>query len=328
VEQTLIGNKTKQAVAERYQGTRPYQEDDYGLYQQQDSLLILLCDGMGGAKGGALASQTVVQHFMQYFSDFEQEKLPERLQNALKKAHQQLQAQVKQDPDLGGMGCTLVAGWIEKNQLHWISVGDSPLWCYRQGKLIRLNQDHSMRSVLAEQVSQGKISAEEANVHPDRNGLLSAVSNDPIEEIDLNHCPLQPNDWLIFASDGLFSLSDQQISQQCESHTDAESLVNALIQQVKDEQKTSQDNTTVIGYRVAQQPTIATPISPPKKPFQWKALLLATILFGLGILSTLAYLQFSTETPVEVIKTPLLEITPIAEASTAIIVIPTASTPP
>ena len=74
------------------------------------------------------------------------------------------------------MGCTLLAVVLAQEGLYWISVGDSPLWLWRAGRLHRLNQDHAYRSILAHRVHEGEMSADDAARHPDRNALISAVT--------------------------------------------------------------------------------------------------------------------------------------------------------
>ncbi|MCK7461533.1 MAG: protein phosphatase 2C domain-containing protein [Sphingobacterium sp.] len=123
--------------------------------------------------------------------------------------------EVATDPDnLRGMGCTLLAVVLTAEGLYWISVGDSPLWLWRRGRLRRLNQDHAYRSVLAEQVSAGEISAVEAASHPDRNALISAVTGEDLELVDLSRqpCTLKPSDQILLASDGVLTLSEQEIA--------------------------------------------------------------------------------------------------------------------
>ena len=73
------------------------------------------------------------------------------------------------------MGTTLVAAIVSPEHLYWISVGDSPLFLYRSGKLERLNEDHSLTPLIEQRVRIGEMSQEEADHHPDRHTLQSAL---------------------------------------------------------------------------------------------------------------------------------------------------------
>ena len=112
------------------------------------------------------------------------------------------------------MGCTLLAVVLAEEGLYWISVGDSPLWLWRRGRLRRLNQDHAYRSILAAEVSAGEISAADAFRHPARNALVSAVTGDEVELVDLPRQahPLKPGDQMLLASDGLLTLGENEIA--------------------------------------------------------------------------------------------------------------------
>jgi hypothetical protein len=148
------------------------------------------------------------------------------------------------------MGCTLVGAAITEGGLQWISVGDSPFWLFRGDRLIRLNADHSMAPLLAEQVAAGKMSAEEAAHHPQRNALRSAVIGDSLPLVDLKDTPmaLEPGDRLVLSSDGLETLSDDEIAEVLREGAadDPESLAARLLAAVEARNRKGQDNTTVV----------------------------------------------------------------------------------
>jgi serine/threonine protein phosphatase PrpC len=102
---------------------------------------------------------------------------------------------------------------VAGDRLFWISVGDSPLYLYRGGQLVRLNDDHSMAPQIDLMARQGIIDAETARTHPQRNCLTSALIGADIPEVD---CPdaafdLRPGDLVVAASDGLQFLPDAAI---------------------------------------------------------------------------------------------------------------------
>ena len=232
-------------------GARSAQEDysRFSLVPAGTALLAVLADGVGGQTGGQVASQTAVNSFLATFNASSATSVAAKLGAALNQANTVLAVSVNNRPELDGMGCTLVGVHIGEHGLQWISVGDSPLFLFRGGKLIRLNADHSMKPVIEEAVRQGKISQEDALRHPDRNAIRSAVSGEALTMIDtpVAPMPLNKRDVILLASDGLLTLSVDEIVKVLGDHADAlpQVIANALVKAVTSKQKPRQDNTTV-----------------------------------------------------------------------------------
>lgn len=236
----------------RMQGERPYQEDFDGVFTPPQvlgagDLVLVIADGMGGEHGGERASHLVVSTFIDAYAAIPVTTIPERLRRALLHANRELALEVAGDPAIRtGMGCTLLAVVFDQQALYWISVGDSPLWVWRHNVLTRLNQDHSYRYVLAQQVAAGELDEEIANRHPDRTALLSAVTGSELNLIDLREqpYPLEKDDQVLLASDGLFTLTEQQIALHMQNH---EALsCQRLLNRVVAAAHAYQDNTTVM----------------------------------------------------------------------------------
>lgn len=238
----------------RSQGKRLYQEDDYGVFELPASLaagelLLVLADGMGGAQAGDRASAAVVRSFIDAYAAVPSKEIPARLRRALDHANRELALEVAGDQlALTGMGCTALAVVLAKRELYWISVGDSPLWLWRRGHLTRLNEDHSYRKILAEQVAVGELNPQEAALHPNRNALLSAVTGDRLVLVDLceQACSLQADDRVLLASDGLLTLSEADIAAHLGDEMAAELPCQRLLAAVAAAGYPNQDNTTVI----------------------------------------------------------------------------------
>ncbi len=236
-------------------GRRARQEDAYAVLPHSDedsvSLLLVVADGMGGHAGGAEAAQGAVDSFIDAFG-FGQGDPGRRLEHALGRANAAL-AELKRDkPSLHDAGCTLIAALVQHGSLSWTSVGDSSLSLLRDGVLQRLSADHSMKPVLEELVESGRMSAEGASSHPQRNALRSAVSGDNIELVDLCcNLALQPDDQVLLASDGLDTLSSRKIAELLDqlSGRSPDEAVAALLDAVEKKDSPSQDNTTVVLYR-------------------------------------------------------------------------------
>ena len=241
------------------QGSRPRQEDDYGVFELPPELgagdlLLVLADGMGGEQGGARASALAVRSFIETYDAVSATTIPERLERTLIQVNGQMAREAASNPsELNGMGCTLLAVVLAEEGLYWVSVGDSPLWLWRRGRLQRLNQDHAYRSILARQVSIGEISAEAAARHPDRNALMSAVTGDPLELVDLSRQPyaLRRGDQILLASDGVLTLNEQEIAAVLADRRVNGTPCQALLAAVAAHQRPQQDNITVLWARSA-----------------------------------------------------------------------------
>lgn len=243
------------------QGSRSRQEDDYGVFELPSELgagdlLLVLADGMGGEQGGALASTLAVREFIKTYDAVSAATIPERLEQTLLHVNAQMGRKVATNPEgLSGMGCTLLAVVLAEEGLYWISVGDSPLWLWRRGRLHRLNQDHAYRSILAHRVAAGEISADLAARHPDRNALMSAVTGDVLDLVDLSHRAhtIKEGDQILLASDGVLTLSEQQIAAMLKKNHQVDGTpCQTLLAAVAAHQRPHQDNITVLWVRATE----------------------------------------------------------------------------
>ncbi len=250
------------------QGARPYQEDaaavwpGTGSFQPKTaaappagtSLLAVLADGMGGHAGGALASSTICSEFIAYFATAEGSGA-ERLEPSLVAANDAVRSKVTANPSLNGMGATLIGAALGDAGLSWVSVGDSPMYLYRQGELAQLNADHSLAPVIDRMAARGKISAEEARNDPRRHFLRSAVTGEDIELVDMPEkaLALAPGDIVLLSSDGIHTLSTDEIRHLIGDYyaNGPEVIAEALVRAVDNAGEPHQDNTTVIVVTVA-----------------------------------------------------------------------------
>lgn len=238
-------------------GQRRYQEDALisSFAEDQDHGLVVLSDGMGGHAAGDIASQIVVAEFHRTLTQsFDQScttdsDLAEALVRAAYEANACVKDHISKNPSTKGMGATLLATIVRDSSLHWVSIGDSPLFLYREGALFQLNEDHSLASQINFLVTSGFITQEEAASHPNRNVLTSAIIGGDIPKIDCPQTPtpLQDGDILITASDGLQSLPDHEIEtalQTCASEN-SEHISRLLMARVLELGDAQQDNVSL-----------------------------------------------------------------------------------
>ncbi|MEM7386801.1 MAG: protein phosphatase 2C domain-containing protein [Verrucomicrobiota bacterium] len=234
-------------------GSRRYQEDYYAFSKISDSqngehgLLVVLADGMGGHQSGEVASQTSVESFIGRFHRCEG-SMVERLSKSLLASNDAIRETIEQSPNFSGMGTTLVAGTVLNREFHFISIGDSLLYRFTEDDLKLLNTPHSTAAVLASKIG-GDLSAEELSKHPYRNALRAALMGTPIQMADFSPepIPLKSGDVLIFASDGINSLSQYGIRMAIAKGKakGAGAIADCLIDAVLEEDVTKQDNVTI-----------------------------------------------------------------------------------
>jgi serine/threonine protein phosphatase PrpC len=219
----------------QHQGARPYQEDSWALRTLGDgSLLAVVADGMGGHAGGAVASKLAVEAFVHALEQ------GGGLADGLREANEAVGKGAVGQPDLAGMGATLVAAQVRGDEVRWISVGDSPFFLVSAGRLERLNADHSMAPQIDAMLRRGLLTEDEAVHHPARHTLREAVMGEPLTLIDKGSRRLGVDAKLLLCSDGVQTLSAKDIE------AGALKPVQGLIDAVLAAADEHQDNITVV----------------------------------------------------------------------------------
>lgn len=235
-------------------GDRGDQQDSFGYLLSKNSMIITVCDGMGGYQGGKQASRLAVKTILERYEQQTTAEEPIRfLQKTTKEADRAI-ASIRNDdgsPFVGGT--TMVTVLLSKNYLYWNSVGDSRIYLFRSEKEhIQLTQDHNYRTVLDEQRRTGAISdAEYQEKKKKANALINYVGIGDLELIDYNMAPfvLRENDRLLLTTDGLYKiLDDQEISEIILNYTDTSDALTALqlkLNRRAKMQRLSKDNITM-----------------------------------------------------------------------------------
>jgi serine/threonine protein phosphatase PrpC len=246
-------------------GTRAEQQDASAIMplgEGGDAALLVLADGLGGHADGATAARIVVETFRERAVNGAFARA-ETNRRALDDAILETNARIRtaRDPSDGerGMASTAVAAVLAEGCLNWVSVGDSHLYVWRQGRLAKLNADHSQAGMM---IRDGRAPDDPA-VLAASSLLASALSGYTIEEIDrpIASVPLAPDDVVLLASDGLDVLSDADIAQIIDENaeTDAATLARTLVTTVEGLRMPRQDNATVVVARVLGAGHPATP---------------------------------------------------------------------
>src|SRR5829696_1387375 len=163
--------------------------------------VFAVADGMGGAQAGEVASSVAVEGFEQGMpADGTPE---ERLAALAHEANERIHALSRADEQRAGMGTTLTAAYVDGDVVSFVHVGDSRAYLFRDGKLERLTEDHSL---VGEMVRRGKLTEEEAEGHPQRSIITRALGPEPAVEVDTMSKYARAGDVFVLCSDGLTTM--------------------------------------------------------------------------------------------------------------------------
>ena len=206
--------------------------------------LFVVADGMGGHAGGDVASALAIQAIAQTDARFDTaEEARDALEQALLTANGELAETVFEHPELTGMGTT-VSGLVRVGERMALAhIGDSRVYLLRDGEFTQITKDHTFVQRL---VDSGRITPEEAAVHPRRSVLMRVLGDVDISpEIDTDVLETMPGDRWLLCSDGLSGyVDDERIAEILTENADAEAAVDALIQASLD--NGAPDNVTVL----------------------------------------------------------------------------------
>ena len=192
---------------------RKMNQDAYEIRQlDRNTLLCVVCDGMGGAKSGNVASTLAVDVFAQeiqrtWTPNMEWDKADQILKSAVKLANFTVYDQANQFEEFSGMGTTLVAALVRGRRVSIVNVGDSRAYVINQKGIRQITRDHSVVQMM---VDRGELTPEMAKVYPGKNLITRAVGTEMTVLCDIFRQELSKGDFLLLCSDGLSNLMDDQ----------------------------------------------------------------------------------------------------------------------
>jgi serine/threonine protein phosphatase PrpC len=195
--------------------------------RNEDSYLVepplyAVADGMGGARGGAVASSLALDKLEEQFRSGKGS-----LAELIRSANRAVFERSISDRKVSGMGTTLTAATVDDQGAHLGHVGDSRAYLLRAGALRQLTDDHTLVNRM---VKAGEITQEEAGVHPHRNVLTRSVGTEPEVVVDEQDVPLIDGDRLLLCSDGLTGMvTEPQIQAILETTPDPQEAAVRLI---------------------------------------------------------------------------------------------------
>ncbi|MDQ6688006.1 MAG: protein phosphatase 2C domain-containing protein [Actinomycetota bacterium] len=215
--------------------------------------LLVVADGVGGAARGDIASSTAIEQLSRL--DDEQPDAGDALAvvaGAIHRTHDRIAELVEEHPELDGTSTTLTAAVFDGVRLGVGHVGDSRGYLLRDGVLSQLTTDHTFVQSL---IDEGRITEEEARVHPHRNLILRAVDGVHEPEPDVFHLDLEPGDRILLCSDGCSGVLGTAELTDLLGAGSVEQAGHRLVQAALD--AGSSDNVTVVLADVVADPAAA-----------------------------------------------------------------------
>lgn len=229
-------------------GGRQEDQDCLAYINENGRQVFVVCDGMGGHAGGCVASVTAVNALTNSFRR-QAEIVPttEAIIAAVNDANTAVYNKAQDEPSLRGMGTTLTLLVIDAQAAYVTHVGDSRIYQLRKGRKIFRTFDHSM---VFGQVAKGKMTEEEARLHPRSNVLSKALGILPDIEANVRKLSYKANDRFILCCDGVWNTQPEpDIISMFTANPDLETTIlstRSLVEKLGKEKGGQHDNHTMI----------------------------------------------------------------------------------
>ncbi len=205
--------------------------------------IFAVADGLGGHLAGEVASNLTLSLIEKELkTPRTEEEMVKKMVKAVELVNQQVYQRSKESPDFKGMGTTLTLAYRLKDKLYILHVGDSRAYLFRDGKLYRLTEDHS---VVYQMFKAGQIGEKEMETHPLRSTLTQAIGVSPTVRADVVAIKNRVGDKYLLTTDGLTTmLTDREIEEILRKESNLEACPKALIEAAN--RKGGYDNITVV----------------------------------------------------------------------------------
>lgn len=204
-----------------------------------DGPLYAVADGMGGHQGGEVASRVALETVAAMAREQGGEL---DLDLAVRTANDAILERASGDANLKGMGTTLTIVRDEGGTVTIAHVGDSRAYLLRGGELRQLTEDHTL---VHRMVTEGKLTEDEAKIHPHRSILTRALGVEPGVAVDVDAREVEPGDRIMLCSDGLTGMVDEaRIGEVLQGEADPQRAADLLVEDAN--RAGGQDNITVV----------------------------------------------------------------------------------
>jgi len=191
---------------------RKQNQDSFYIDLQSDYAVLMVCDGMGGAKAGNVASRLAVEIVSGEIKavikpHMNAKTMKQTIEMAAYRANRAISDMAKTNPDYYGMGTTLVCAIVGQKVSVVANVGDSRAYLINGSGIARITRDHS---VVEDLLDRGTLTNEEARTHPKKNLITRALGTELDVACDLFEIEPRQGDFLLLCSDGLSNMLDDQ----------------------------------------------------------------------------------------------------------------------
>jgi protein phosphatase len=216
--------------------------------------LYVVADGMGGHAGGDIASALATQHVAKIDDVYpDSDQAMSSLLDAMREANRNLSDTVSKFNYLAGMGTTMDAVIFTGSIANIAHIGDSRVYLMRDSKLTQITKDHTFVQQL---IDAGKLTEEEALIHPRRNVILRVLGDTSEEpEFDIHQIEVQPGDRLLLCSDGLCGVVPNYLIEENMKVANLDEAIELLIDEAKE--YGAPDNVTVLLLEVRDEAELA-----------------------------------------------------------------------
>lgn len=222
-----------------------FEPEDQALHAQRGRLFVV-ADGMGGHAAGDVAAEIAVQTIQEAYFHGDWTGAPAKLRAAFVAANQAI-LRAARDGGRQGMGAAAVAAAVVEDRVAVAHLGDCRGYLVRGNHITRLTSDHSW---VQERMDAGRLTPDEARIHPYRNVLTRALGAEAEAAPDVAERPLTPGDALLLCSDGLWGLADDRdLAQALTAAPDAAQAAQALVDLAL--ARGGHDNISVVVVRVS-----------------------------------------------------------------------------
>jgi PPM family protein phosphatase len=230
-----------------------------------EDFLLVVADGMGGHPAGDVASQMAMNTLIEAFPTLPDGDLGLALKQAYRRANESVFQAGEEEPLHAGMGTTLTSALLHGKYATIAHVGDSRAYLLRGEALTQVTRDHT---VVADEVAQGRITAEAARRDPRRNRLTHVIGTHPRLESKLPaifELTLLPADRLLLCSDGLYDVLDEDEMRLALLQQDPGKAALQLVEAAK-ERGTRDNATAVVAAAIPTRvPAAAARPTPPSR---------------------------------------------------------------
>lgn len=322
-QSTLLRSSAGTDVGRR----REENQDSFGIIEAENYKIYIVADGMGGARGGAVASQLAIKTIKDELKNYAT-ITPNILSEIILEANEAIFQHSLEDPALSGMGTTIVVFLFTGTALHILHVGDSRAYRLRLGKLERLTEDHTLVSEL---VKAGAISEIQAENHPVSHMLTRSLGPSTEVKVDcvtLKDGPIRGDKYLL-CSDGLYNMvTPERIKEILRSKTTDEAVelllaeaninggtdnITVLIVEVTENYPVGIEDISVESIEIEEERLSKeeTPTSPPARINLRKAIGAGVVVFLGGIiLGSVVFNTKPTQSPTAGILSAVKQVSP------------------